>query len=169
MNVRQFFSPSKLAMALPVFGTLVFYLWQPINDYFITGGYNDNVVLAIESETIKVDNSKQLLVLHIKPQNRGNVPVDILSKSNKGKFTVEVRKIENIDNFKWLEESKMPLISSTDILRNHKDGYTIESGAFYDEVETIQLPIGLYWVKAKLTFSNSDYVDESTVVKLSNE
>lgn len=169
MEFKNAITPSKLALALPVLGMFIVYMWQPISDYLITGGYNENVVLLLENEALKIDDTKQMLVLHIKPQNRGNVPVDITSNKKHGKFTVEVRRMDNLQEANWQEPEKMPLVSSTDLLRHHKTGYTIESNAFYDEVEAMALKNGFYWVSAKLTFDDGDYIDESIVVSITNE
>lgn len=110
-----------------------------------------------------------MLVIHIKPFNKGSVPVEISGKDKHGKFTVEVRKVDNLLDAKFLDYKTMKVVSSTDILRNHKDGYSIEAGAYYDEVEAITLPIGFYWINARLTFNDGDYVDQSSLVKLENE
>ena len=158
----------QIYLALPVLGVFIFYMWQPISEVF-KGAYNDNVIVALETQLFTIDKDKKLLVIHVKPQNNGNMPVDVTSDKKHGKFTVEVRKFDNLDEAKWQEPEKMQLVNSTDILKRHKDGYTLETGAFYDEVESIALKNGFYWINTKLTFDNGDYVDESAVVKLTNE
>ena len=158
----------QIYLALPVLGIFIFYMWQPISEVF-KGAYNDNVIVALETQTFTVDKDKKLLVIHVKPQNNGNMPVDISSIKKHGKFTLEVRKFENLDEAQWQEPEKMKLVNSADILRRHKDGYTLETGAFYDEVESIALKNGFYWISTKLTFDNGDYVDESAVVRLHND
>ena len=55
MDIFQRIASHKLMVALPVLGMAVIYLWQPISDYFLTGSFNENVVLQIETETNKID------------------------------------------------------------------------------------------------------------------
>ncbi len=169
MDIFQRIASHKLMVAFPVLGMAVIYLWQPITELFLTGSYDDNVIVQLETETIKVNEHSQLLVLHVKPVNRGSVPVTITGDGKKGKFTVEVKRIDKTPDSQWIERDKLTLVNKTDILRHHKDGYTIEPNAYYDEVEAITLPTGIYWVNAKVTFDDGDYVDQSVAVKLANE
>ena len=169
MKLIERIATHKIILALPVVGMAAIYMWQPISDYFLTGSYDENVVLQIETEANKIDADNQLLVLHIKPLNRGSVPVNISGDGKRGKFTLEVKRIDEVTNNGWVEQDKLELVNKADILRHYKDGYTIEPSAFYDEVEAIKLKLGTYWVNAKLTFDDGDYINESAVVKLSNE
>ena len=169
MDIFQRIASHKLMVALPVLGIAAIYLWQPITELFLTGSYNENVVLQIETETNKIDLDNQLLVLHVKPLNRGSVPVNISGDGRKGKFTLEVKKIDTVANNGWVEQEKLTLVNNADILRHYKDGYTIEPNAFYDEVEAIKLKLGTYWINAKLTFDDGDYVNTSAVVKITND
>ena len=168
MNLVKNILSHKLIIALPVISMAIIYMWQPISEVF-RGTYNDNVIVVLETEILKIDKNKQLIVIHVKPQNNGNMPIDITSEKKHGKFTVEVRKLQNLDVAMWQDYEKLPLVNSIDLLRRYKDGYTIETGAFYDEVESIALTNGFYWINAKLTFDNGDYVNESSVIKLTND
>jgi hypothetical protein len=66
-------STSWLALVVPVLGLAIFYLWQPVTDYFVTGAFDENVVLQIDAETVKSDSKNPLLVIHLKASNTGNV------------------------------------------------------------------------------------------------
>lgn len=169
MNIIERIASHKLMVAIPFIGMAAVYLWTPITELFLTGSYDENVIVQLESEAIKIDGHSQLLVLHIKPINRGSVPVIIAGDGRKGKFTVEVKHIDKTSDRQWIESDKLVLVNKADVLRHHKDGYTVEPNAFYDEIEAITLPFGTYWVNVKITFDNGDYVDQSTVVKLSEE
>lgn len=46
MTLKEMLSPSKIMLALPVLGMFVLYMWQPISDYFLTGSYDDNVIVC---------------------------------------------------------------------------------------------------------------------------
>ena len=72
-------SAGWLAIALPAIGAAIFYLWQPITDFFVTGAYDENVIIQLDTESVKTDGTSELLVIHVKASNRGNVPVTIKS------------------------------------------------------------------------------------------
>ena len=157
-------SAGWLALVVPVIGAGIFYLWQPITDYFVTGAFNENVVLMIDTETVKSDTKNPLLVIHVKASNRGNVPVTIKTDGGIGQIAVQVRRIENPAEAKWVEPEKLPLIAETNSLRNHNGGYVISPNAFYEEVEGIALPSATYWIKASIIFENGEYIDQTAIV-----
>jgi hypothetical protein len=157
-------SAGWLALVLPVIGAGIFYLWQPITDYFVTGAFDENVVLLIDTETVKSDTKNHLLVVHVKASNRGNVPVTIKTDGGVGQIALQVRRIENPLEAKWLDPEKLRLVAETNSLRNHNGGYVIAPNAFYEEVEGIALPSGTYWIKGSIIFENGEYIDQSTIV-----
>ena len=169
VNILQRIASHKLMLALPILAAAVIYLWTPISELYFMGTLHENVIVQLESEVIKVDEKRQLLVLHIKPVNKGSVPVAIIGDGKKGKITIEVKQIDKTQNEQWVESDQLRLVNKIDILRHHAEGYTIEPNSYYDEVEAITLPLGTYWIKAIVTFDDGDYVDQSLVVKLSNE
>ena len=169
MSILERIASHKIMLAMPVIGMAAIYMWQPISDYFLTGGYDANVILQIETEANKIDADNQLLVIHVKPINRGSVPVNISGDGKKGTLVVEIRKIENTTNNKWVLDENLQLVNTIDAIRNYKNGYMIEPNAYYDEVEAITLANGFYWVKATLTYDDGDFIDQSSVVKLTNE
>lgn len=77
-------STGWMAFLVPALGAAIFYLWQPITDLFVTGAYDENVVLQLDTESVKTDGKNSLLVIHIKATNRGNVPVTIKSEGGRG-------------------------------------------------------------------------------------
>ena len=163
MEIKKI-SAGWLALVLPVIGAGIFYLWQPITDYFVTGAFDENVVLLIDTETVKSDTKNHLLVVHVKASNRGNVPVTIKTDGGVGQIALQVRRIENLSEAKWLDPEKLPLVAETNSLRNHNGGYVIAPNAFYEEVEGIALPSGTYWIKGSIIFENGEYIDQSTIV-----
>jgi len=152
MSILERIASHKIMLAMPVIGMAMIYMWQPISDYFLTGSYDANVILQIETEANKIDADNQLLVIHVKPINRGSVPVEITSNNKKGSLIVEIRKIENTTNNKWVLDENLPLVNTIDAIRNYKNGYMIEPNAYYDEVEAISLANGLYWIKVRTTY-----------------
>ena len=157
-------SAGWLALVLPVIGAGIFYLWQPITDYFVTGVFDENVVLLIDTETVKSDTKNPLLVIHIKASNRGNVPVTIKSDGGVGQIAIQVRRIESPAEAKWIEPEKLALVAETNALRKHNGGYVIAPNAFYEEVEGIALTAGTYWIRGSIIFENGEYIDQTAIV-----
>ena len=157
-------STGWMALLVPALGAAIFYLWQPITDLFVTGAYDENVVLQLDTESVKTDSKNLLLVIHIKATNRGNVPVTIKSEGGKGQLLIQVRRIENAEDAKWIEPEKTLLVAETDALRSHSGGYVIAANAFYEEIESIALVPGTYLIKGSIIFENKDYIDQSIVV-----
>jgi hypothetical protein len=166
MKVLETIAVNKLVIAVTFVGALAAAGW-PLIHHFITGEYDENIVLDLDFEKVKVDDAKQLLVIHVKPTNRGSVPVQISGDRKRGAFEVEVRSVGNLPDLQWIEPDKLATVKKANILRQHPTGYSIESNAAYEEIEAITLPMGLYWVNAKMTFDDGDYVDQSALVKLS--
>lgn len=171
MSIIERIKSHKLIIVASFIGMAAFYLWAPITALFITGSFHENLILELEPQAIKLDDHSQLLILHIKPTNKGSVPVNISGDGRKGQFTVEVKRVDKskMQDFQWIESDKLILVNKIDILRHFKDGYSIEPNASYDEIEAITLPVGVYWVNAKITFNDGDYIDQSLAVKLSND
>ena len=136
MNLPKI-SASKLLLGIPLLGTLIFYTWQPISDYFFTHSFDENIMLTMEYEDIKIDKENRLLIVHAKPVNRGNVPVELEKEDEKATLIIEVRKVENLESLKWIDKDKLELVNRVDALAKYDDGYMIEPNAYYDEVEAI--------------------------------
>ena len=130
----------------------------------MTGAFDENVVLLIDAETVKSDTNNPLLVIHVKASNRGNVPVTIKTDGGIGQIALQVRRIENPAEAKWIDPEKLPLITKTNSLRHHNGGYVIAPNAFYEEIEGIALPAGTYWIKGSIIFENGDYIDQTAIV-----
>lgn len=163
LEIRKI-SAGWFALVVPVIGAGIFYLWQPITDYFVTGAFDENVVLLIDAETVKSDTKNPLLVIHVKASNRGNVPVTIKTDGGIGQIALQVRRIESPAEAKWIDPEKLPLIAETNSLRHHNGGYVIAPNAFYEEIEGIALPAGTYWIKGSIIFENGEYIDQATIV-----
>lgn len=158
----------RLAVALSVLGAAVFYLWQPVSDYFLTGNFEPNLSVHVETETFPVGAKESLLVVHVKASNRGNVPVELLGSKDKGELGLEIRRLEAMPTGAWVEPANLPLVASQNVLAKHRGTYVLEPNAMFDEVESISLPHGLYWIKATLVYPDGDYIDHVAVVSLEN-
>ena len=60
-------------------GAILLWGWQPIESLF-TGEFNENLNVQINSEVVETCKPEKLLVLHIAPQNKGSVPIEIGGK-----------------------------------------------------------------------------------------
>lgn len=149
-------------------GFALFWGWQPLVSLF-AGEYNENLIIQISSEIINTCQTEKLLVLHVLPENKGNVPVEIGGKKG-GSMTVSVKRLPaTLQKDQWINPSGLPLVAQMDILKSHPDGYMLERNVSYDEVETIALQPGIYWAGVVITYPDGDYVDQSIVVKVSDE
>jgi hypothetical protein len=167
MNTFEKLSEHKLVVALTVFGGLIFTLWEPFTNIFYTGYFHKNVQLEVQTENIEIDKKNQLLVVHIIPSNKGNVPINIKGKDD---FSIEVRRVKNFDNFNWVNKEKLEIISKINISKNQTEGsedfYTLEPNAAIDAIEAIPLPKGTYCINATLKYSGGS-VNQSQIVQLS--
>lgn len=166
MNVIDKILEHKLVVAMTIIGGLVYTLYEPITKLFFEGYFHPNIILDLQVESFDLDKGKNLLVLHVLPNNKGNVPYVI---KDKNVFTLEVRKLRDLEANKWVDYDKQELITKTDLLRNiitdKGDTYTIETNGVYDEVESIPLANGIYYVNAILNYDGA-YVNQSAVIKL---
>ena len=166
MNVLDKILEHKLVVAMTIIGGLVYTLYEPITKVFYEGYFHPNIVLDLQVESFNIDKGRNLLVVHVLPNNKGNVPYVI---KDKNVFTLEVRRLKDVETNKWVDYDKQELITKTDLLRNiitdKGDTYTIETNGVYDEVESIPLANGIYYVNAILNYDGA-YVNQSAVVKL---
>ena len=151
---------------MTIIGGLVYTLYEPITKLFFEGYFHPNIILDLQVESFDLDKGRNLLVVHVLPNNKGNVPYVI---KDKNVFTLEVRKLRDLETNKWVDYDKQKLITKTDLLRNiitdKGDTYTIETNGVYDEVESIPLANGIYYMNAILNYDGA-YVNQSAIVKL---
>jgi len=166
VNVINKILEHKLVVALTVLGGLVYTLYEPITKLFFEGYFHPNIVLDLQVESFNIDKGRNLLVLHVLPNNKGNVPYVI---KDKNVFTLEVRRLKDVETNKWVDYDKQELITKTDLLRNiikdKDDIYTLETNSVYDEVESIPLANGVYYVNAILNYDGA-YVNQSAIIRL---
>ena len=169
LNPLQKILEHKIIVSLTVLGGIIFTLWEPLTSIFYTGYFHTNIVLDLQTETASLDKERQLLTIHVIPSNKGNVPLIV---KDKDKFFLEIKKIKNPITNQWVEPNSLEKVSKVSVLRNilkeHNDSYTLEPNGVYDEVESISLSNGIYWIEATLEYDGS-YVNQSLVVKLPNK
>ena len=138
--------------------------------------FHSNIDIQLHSESIKQRNNSNLLSIHVLTSNKGRVPVDVYNQDN---FVLEIKRIENLEENKWLDPSKLKMINKTNLLRTVtgvKKGealITFEPDSESDQVETIVLPDGTYWIHARLDLGavneDGDYFEGIEVIKLPME
>ena len=149
-----------IALIASIAGAGVIYLWQPITDLFVTGAYDPNVIIQVDSDSVKGDGNTPLLVVRVRAVNKGNVPATLKDEAGKGELVVEVRAIEDTAPGERLEPSKLRSVAKKNLLVDHAGGYVVAPNSYYEEVGTIPLKPGTYWIRSTLTFPEGDYVDQ---------
>ena len=150
-----------IAAALSALGAALFFLWQPIMDYFITGTYDDNIVIQIEAESMKIETDPKLLVIRVRAANRGNVPVK-LTNEGKGDLTLEVHKIERAETGQWVDPNSTPVLAKKLILDASSGDQIVPPGSYFEREVSIPLPKGTYWLKGTLNRKSGDQITEAT-------
>jgi hypothetical protein len=74
MNFVEKILEHKLVVAMTVIGGLLYTLYEPITKLFFEGYFHPNVIIDMQVESFSIDKNRNLLVLHILPTNKGNVP-----------------------------------------------------------------------------------------------
>jgi hypothetical protein len=149
-----------IALVASVLGAGVVYLWQPITDLFVTGAYDPNVIIQVDSDSVKGDGNTPLLVVRVRAVNKGNVPATLKDEAGKGEINVEVRAIEDTAPGEWLDPNKLRSVGKKSLLSAHYGGYVVAPNSYYEEIGMIALKPGTYWIKSTLTFPDGDYVDQ---------
>jgi hypothetical protein len=149
-------------------GLALFWGWQPLVSLF-TGDFNENLNIQISFETVETCKPAKLLVLHIQPQNKGSIPIEMGGEKS-GSMIVTVRQIpDDLPVDKWLNPDTLKIVATTDIIKRHPGGYYLDRNIAYDEAETIAVRPGNYWAGVVVTYPDGDYIDQSIVARVSEE
>ncbi len=114
----------------------------------------ENVNLTLSTQQIPYGELK-LLVIHVRPKNLGKV------LSSPVTYRVQVEEISGgLPQGSVIERSSLKPIESVDMLRNHPDGYEMEPGVEYDDVEIVPLRKGItVLVTAEFGFEDGSAID----------
>ena len=107
--------------------------------------------------------------MHIKIVNRDNVSATIKNEDGKGELQLQVRRIDKVGDGTSLDPEKLPLVTEKSFLKQYAGGYVIAPNAYYEEVESLALPLGNYSIKSSLLFDDGDYIDQVAVVRVDRE
>lgn len=122
-----------------------------------------NIQLTISTEVVKYSDENRLLLIHIKPKNIGKV----LVTPGKDGLVLTVRKLP--DDYKpgAVDLAKLSEVHKVDVLKKYPEGYELEPGVEYDEVDALIVPKGtVYAVDAVMDLGDSSEVDQMHVVQV---
>lgn len=132
--------------------------WWTYSLFISTGDGIPHLVLRMNADVLASGNER-VLVLHLVPKNVGKVP---LEKSPR--FDVCINPLSPdpspgtvLEPQQRVDTGKQRCRWRIDVLRKYTDGYFIDPGTDYDEVEAIVLPPGLYQVEAELDTDNDPH------------
>ncbi|MFM0072057.1 hypothetical protein PQQ86_12870 [Paraburkholderia sediminicola] len=151
-------------VAIPVGG------WWVYSNFTAEDTHEVNPNIRVTAEVQPYDDTRRLLMVHVKPKNLGKVPIE-LDGGKKGDIDVLVKAFPaGLANGR-VDYDKLPrLFPAYHIVSKYEDGYVMEPGIDYDEVETFVVPKGTtYLVNAEMNHYDDtpdDEVDDSVVVKV---
>ena len=93
----------------------------------------------------------------------------IKNPKDEGELQLEIRRIDQTTNGNFVDPEKQPLITEKHLLDKYTNSYVIAPNAYQDEVESIPLPPGNYWIKATLVFDGGDYVEQVSIVRVGDD
>ena len=119
--------------------------------------------MTISTEVVRYSDENRLLLIHIKPKNIGKV----LVTPGKDGLVLTVRKVP--DDYKpgTVDLDKLSEVCEVNVLKKHPEGYELEPGVEYDEVEALIVPKGaIYAVDAVMDLGDSTEIDQMHVVQV---
>lgn len=154
-------STSWVALIFSVVGAVLLYLWQPISDYFITGTYDENILIQSESESIDINSEEPLLVIRVHISNRGSVPIKINPKDLEQK--IELFQIEQIKDKEWVHEEVGKLVATENIF-NDTSVNSIAPNSQLEIVKAIKTNKGTYFVKYRLVTDSRKLIKQTDFI-----
>jgi hypothetical protein len=146
-------------------GVVLLYLWQPINDYFLTGTYEENIVIENESTLEEINQNASFLIVRVKVSNRGSVPVKIDTADEEQKINLFV--FDEPRQFEWLHEGNGKLISDEKMFEKN-ELITIYPNSEMEVVKAIKVPKGVYQLLFTLKTRNGKKIKLADFVEQKN-
>ncbi len=163
MNSEQHHMPKGgwIAAVVSALGAAVFFLWQPIMDYFITGTYDDNVVVQIDAETIVIDQNQKLLNIRVRALNKGSVPFK-MNLDGKSELMLEVRPIDRAEKGQWVDPTSYPVAIRKNLIESSSTDLAVAPGSYWAKESDVLMPSGAYWLQARLHRKTGEDLTEGT-------
>ena len=143
--------------------------WWTYRNFIAEDTHDISPNITVSTEVHAYDDKHALLVVHVKPENPGKVPV-VLDGGEKGDIDVRIVAIPTGLSGGRINLEKLPIVASAKNVVKRFDRYVIEPGAEYDEVEMFVMPRGVtYFVTAEMDYYDQgpdNEVDGSCVVKI---
>jgi hypothetical protein len=137
--------------------------WWAYYQFRVTDSTASNIQIGLATEIVKYSEDYRLLVIHVKPKNIGKVPVS----PGKGGLIVSVRPLPTTLKAGAVDLEKPPELHNANLITRFPDGYELEPGVEYDEVEALVVPkSGLYAVKATMDLGDNTEIDQTTVTRV---
>lgn len=122
-----------------------------------------NIQLTISTEVVKYSDENRLLLIHIKPKNIGKV----LVTPGKDGLVLTVRKFPGDYKPGAVDLDKLSEVHRVNVLKKYPDGYELEPGVEYDEVDALIVPKGaVYAVDAVMDLGDNTEVDQMHIVQV---
>lgn len=132
--------------------------WWTYSLFISAGDGIPHLVLHMRSEVLGAGTDR-LLVLHIVPKNVGKIPLESAPR-----FDVCINPLPEVmatgtvvEPQQRLDTGKQQCRWQINVLRRYTDGYFVDPGTDYEEVEAIALPPGLYQVEVELDADNDPH------------
>ncbi|MFM0162905.1 hypothetical protein PQR39_21135 [Paraburkholderia sediminicola] len=151
-------------VAIPVGG------WWVYHNFSAEDTHEANPNITVTAEVLPYDDTRRLLMVHVKPKNLGKVPIE-LDGGKKGDIDVLVKTFPAGLASGRVDRDKLPVaFAAHNIVSKYNGGYVMEPGIDYDEIETFIVPKGsTYLVYTEMDHYDDtpdDEVDDSAVVKV---
>ena len=126
----------------------------------------ENLNLSITTQQVPYTGDLRLLIVHVRPKNLGKV----LGRPDTYRLRVKEIPVSG-QAWKALQRSELKEILSLNMLRHYPEGYEIEPGVEYDDIEIIVVKKGAtLLVSAELGFeypdNDDDNIDVHEVVRI---
>lgn len=151
-------------VAIPVGG------WWVYSNFSAEDTHEPNPNITVSAEVLPYDDTRRLLLVHVKPRNPGKVPVTLYG-GKKGDIDVLVKTFPAGLAGGRVDQDKLPTaFKAQNIVSKYQGGYVMEPGIDYDEIEAFIVPKGTYLVYVEMDHFDGDpddiEVDASAVVKV---
>lgn len=154
-----------LTAVVSAFGAAIFLFWQPINDYFITKVYDDNIVLQLDTDSLTSADDQSLLTIRVRVANRGTVPVQLNSHSN-DELNLEIRHVDKFQQGQWVDTDLQPVVAKKIVLKMDKSIVSVSPNSYWAKEIAVPLKVGTYVLRANLNKQGGSLVSEEIFVQL---
>jgi hypothetical protein len=152
--------------------------WWAYHNFSITDTAEWNPEIRVSTDVLPYDSNSSLLIVHVKPKNIGNVPIELHGGVKGGDISVRVLLMPTKHGLGRIDQSQLTKVENIDEVKNFVKEfggeYTLEPGVEYDDLLYFVVPKDrLYVVCAKLnlpqeteSLDDENEVDATVVVSV---